>query len=289
MNRSMKIGVAVLKGDGGAPYQVEDNPFYLVGNSNHHSRFLPDEGIHIEKAIQDAGLNTQRIDVAWPRDCYSNIGRTYYTFDFFKAQEDEISKRLAWLADGGCVIPGDDFVLVSSGFVSREYRPLVRETIEIFIPGKTIHFIQPYMLEDTPATNQAKNHIDTTVGCIPGAKVVTVEKRHYDSHKVDFEAINGATDYQIVPIDTGDEAGIWGNNYLVLDEKEKTVVANKGATRVNAELRNLGIEVIETAEPLHLMTGLGGSVRCATNRLQSPDLLQLLNITEVAGMGLENI
>lgn len=265
---------------------VEIDPVYLLSNT--YSRIaaqstLPDETVLIEAALKEAGCNVKRVDVLWPRNSFSSIGQIYYTIDYFEKypSANQLS-ALSWFGDGGCVIPGHDFIIVSSYYVIRRNREKVKKVLQKLFPGE-IFFVEPFqgLSFVEPGHIDHVNdiyHIDQTVGCVPSARLITVEKAHYDAAQEDFDVIDSHTDYHVVPIDSGNEICVLGHNYLVVEEQPNVVISNEAASQVNAELRNHGVTVIETPQPLVSMPRSGCSVRCATNRLVNASVLDYIDV-----------
>lgn len=275
--------VMILGKEGIQKTEVENDPVYLLSGTISMLagvfNTLFDETEPIEAALKEAGCKIKRVDGFWPRDSYVSFGSAYYSIDFFeRSPVAETLRSFSWFGNGGCVISGDHFLIVSSYHIPLNKREEAEQIIHKFFPGE-IYFVQPYQEVSIAETD----HIDQTIGCIPGAKLITVDKQHYKAAKTDFQAMN-ITGYEVVPIDTNKEAMLLGNNYLVIEEYEKTVISNSAATRVNQELRNLGIDVLETPRPLKFLPMAGGSVRCATNRLLNESLLGSITLYNRCGI-----
>ena len=241
---------------------------------------LEDEGAFIEPALRDAGCKVKRVSYTWPRDSFVEINNKYVTIDFFeKSPHAHNLAKVSWFAQGGLVISGNDFVIASKYGIPKEKQEKYENALQKIYQERAF-MIDP--IQNIPLIGK-NDHIDLTVGCIPEIKTITVDARQYEHSKEDFKRIEKETGFQVVPINVTGEENVHGNNYLVIEEQEKTVVANKGATRVNSELRNLGITVIETSKALELMLFTGGSVRCATNRLINESLLEHFKLYKKCG------
>ncbi len=277
MDDKKPIDVVVLNKEGLVRRSVDLSPAYLLGHSI--TRFarsgFPDETIYIEDALKEAECNVKRVPVSWPRNSYVRLGRIYYTPDYFY----ERYPGFAFLGNGGGVIPGDGFVLVSSIHIPPEIKGAkekIKSELKKVMPVD-IYLIPPFC----DNTFMPHSDIDTTVGCITDARLVTVDKKHYERDKEYFQEVEAGTKYEVVPIDCGDE--LLGNNYLIVRELEKTVINNKASTRVNAELKNLGVTVIETSEPLQVMPFFGG-VRCASHWMHNESLLEDIVLIHVGNL-----
>jgi len=274
------VVVGIFTAQGFVKEAVPFDPLYLLGGvtpeflkANTAFNNFEDDIKSIEHALLEAGVQYSRLEVPFPRDSFVDINDLYFTLAFFENTLDGIIKQFSALGEGGRVVPANNFLIVSSYNIPKENQPIMnsmaKEVFQGILPSDmTIYFVNPC----TGYNAFYKTHIDLTVGCIPEAKIITLDKIHYDQQRDEFDMISESTDFDVVPIDCKEEGVLAGNNYLVIPELEKTVISNKGATSVNAELKNLGVNVIETPKPLCVLPGLGASVRCVTNRVANPVL-----------------
>ena len=62
------------------------------------------------------------------------------------------------------------------------------------------------------------------------------------------------------------------NNYVNAAEMYEVVIADKGATRVIAALRNFGVNLVETQNLVADLHYAGAGLRCISNLVHSPVL-----------------
>jgi hypothetical protein len=240
---------------------------YIEVNTKTKDNEAIDEIKEIKSSLIKNNFEIIETSTRWPRDKF------IYDEDFLITREDYDK-----LGEGGLIIQGKNFVLLSNALNNQEYISKIKENN--FFKNKTIYFIDPMKINNTYI--HSGMHIDLTIGSIPSLDLLTVDENHYNQQRNLFKMLERNHGVSIIPIEIkSSEKKLYFNNYLVVEDEIPYVLTDPNATYLNSILEQFNLNLDHIGISMVGNPILDGSIRCLTNIIKTDEAIQYLNDYEI--------
>jgi hypothetical protein len=222
-------------------------------------------------------------DVQWVRDMGLQVrgggNHTIYvrpgTPDIFARIDRTSVRSVSKGGEGGLVVPGDGFVLLSkkAGAIAKEQ--FERQGLKVYMLPSGVKDYRVMASGRTSASRQPLfykfAHIDMFINVIPGKKLLVVDPYYYAANKPEIDAVARETGHRVVKVAVS-EAPLHPANLLHLPDGR--VLINK-APRLARQLEKRGLEsgkdyIMMDRKIIANPTFFSGGIRCMTSELVRP-------------------